>query len=319
MDAVASCADVDWALRSIDIDRHLIAGPPVFFPLNTTARLVEALARRVGERHLGALIGKRSEYSDLSWYSEFVLTAPTLGEAFQRGAKALPTIHPGCRVSLDSRDGHAILLFHSEIQNVIGSHHIDEFMPIMLIDLGRRFLGPGWLPAWVELPHSSVNGANVLQEIYGVPVIFRSSAAGIAMKLEELAALNPKGFSVESEVVLRDLPGLLGINPPRSFTDLVVEVLRFQVILGDVSAETIAERLSLGVQTLQRRLRHEGTSFRKLRTEFLMARAADLLTQTDHNVDDIARALGYTETNSFRRAFRTRFGLTPTGFTADRR
>ena len=157
MDAVASCADVGWALRSIDIDRHLISGPPVFFPLNTTARLVEALARRVGERHLGALIGQRSEYSDLSWYSEFVLTAPTLGEAFQRGAKALPTIHPGCRVSLDSRDGHAILLFHSEIQNVIGSHHIDEFMPMMLIDLGRRFLGSGWLPAWVELPHSSMN------------------------------------------------------------------------------------------------------------------------------------------------------------------
>ena len=315
---MTSCGDVDWALRSIDVDRQLIAGPPVFLPLDSTARLTEALARRVGERHLGALIGQRSEYTDLSWYSDFVLTAPTLGEAFQRGAKALPTLHPGCRVSLDARDGYLILLFHSEIQSVVGAHHIDEFMPMLLIDLGRRFLGAGWLPAWVELPDYSLNGIGALEEIYGVPVMFRPGAAGIALKLEDLAAPNPGGIVVDREVVLRDLPGLLGVEPPRSFSDLVVEVLRFQVILGDVSVETAAERLSLGVQTLQRRLRHEGTSFRDLRLEFLMSRAADLLTQTDHSVEAIARSLGYNETNSFRRAFRTRFGLTPTAFARNR-
>lgn len=319
MDAIATPRDVDWALRSAQIDRHLIAGPPVFLPLDTTAKLTEALARRTGERHLGALIGQRSDYEDLSWYSDFVLTAPTLGQAFRRGAKALPTLHPGCRVSIDTREGHLVLLFHSEIQNVVGAHHLDEFMPMLLIDLARRFLGSRWLPAWVELPDSSINGVTDLEAIYGAPIVFRPGAAGIAMTLEDMAAPNPRKTPADTEILLRDLPGLLGVAPPRSFSELVVEVLRFQIVLGDISVETVAERLSLGVQTLQRRLRTEGTSFKKLKSEFLKFRAMDLLAQTDHSVADIGRALGYKEINSFRRAFRAWFGVTPTQFLGDKR
>ena len=294
-------------------------GPPVFLPLVTTAKLTEALARRTGERHLGALIGQQSDYEDLSWYSSFVLAAPTLGEAFRRGAKALPTLHPGCRVSLETREGHLVLLFHSEIQNVVGAHHLDEFMPMFMIDLARRFLGSQWLPAWVELSDGSINGIGDLEAIYNVPIVFRPGAAGIAVLLADMAAPNPRETPAGREVTIRDLPSLLGVAPPRSFSDLVVEVLRFQIVLGDISVETVSERLSLGVQSLQRRLRTEGTSFKKLKSEFLKFRAMDLLSQTDHSVADIGRALGYKEINSFRRAFRAWFGVTPTQFLGDKR
>jgi len=319
MDDLSNPGDVDWALRKVEIGRHLIEGPPVFLPLGTTAKLTEALARRTGERHLGALIGQHSKYEDLSWYSKYVLAAPNLGQAFQRGAKALPFVQPGCRVSFDRRDDHIVLLFHSRIQSIVGAHHLDEFMPTFFTDLVRHFLGSQWSPTWAELPKNSIVGKNELEAIYGVPIVFRPGGAGIAMALDDMAAPNPRKILAKNEVLLRDLPGLIGISPPETFSELVMEIMRFQIILGDISIEAIAERLSVSVQTLQRRLRTEGTSFRMLRSEFLKLKAMDLLTQTNHSVSEISKALGYEETNSFRRAFQVWYGVTPTQFSFDRR
>ena len=314
LDSIASRREVDWALGKVDINRRLIGGQPVFLPLDAEAKLAEALSRRLGERHLGALVGQRYDYSELSWYGEFVLTARTLGEALLRAAKALPVLHPGCRVSLEFADGCYLLLFHSGISHVVGASHLDESMAFLMIDLIRRFLGANWTPAWVTLASASDTGSSALEQIYGTSVVFRSEGAGIALRPHELEAPNPNGRSLGKTMLLRDIPTLLGVVVPTCFSETVVEVLRFQVVLGDISQDTVAERLSLGVQTLQRRLRREGTSFREIRNAFLKQRAADLLTQTDHSIEEIARSLGYEETNSFRRAFRTWFGLSPTEF-----
>lgn len=315
LDQMTSRQEVDRAMRRVAINRRLIAGPPTYLPLDIEARLAEALARRVGERHLGARAGQHYKYEKLSWYSDYVLSAPTLGVAFLRAAKALPVIHTGSYVSIERKGQHVVLLFHSEIQHVLGARHIDECLPMMMIDLARHFLGDTWMPDRVELPTASKPGLNDLEAIYSAPVTFRSEAAGIALDRQNLDVANPNSFSVNKRVMLRDLPSLIGVLPPRTFTDTVLQILRFQIVLDDISIDAVAERLSIGVQAMQRQLRAEGTSFRQVRELFLKARATDLLRETDHSVAEIARSLGYEETNSFRRAFRKWTGLTPTEFT----
>ena len=72
----------------------------------------------------------------------------------------------------------------------------------------------------------------------------------------------------------------------------------------------------MGRRTLQRALKTEGTSFREIRMRFIEARARTLLLESDLDVAAIARALGYDEPNSFRRAFRGWSGQTPDAFRA---
>lgn len=78
------------------------------------------------------------------------------------------------------------------------------------------------------------------------------------------------------------------------------------------TVDRLARALGLGASTLRRRLGAEGTSFRTLLANVRMDAAARLL---DHGATSLAaaEAAGYASRSHFARAFRGRFGATPTG------
>jgi AraC-like DNA-binding protein len=106
------------------------------------------------------------------------------------------------------------------------------------------------------------------------------------------------------------------VEPPRTMADAVMQVLSTQLVVGDLSEESEASRLSIGRRTLQRALKAEATSFRELRARFIETRARALLSESGLEVQSIARALGYEEPNSFRRAFSGWTGQTPDAYRA---
>ncbi|HVV34626.1 MAG TPA: helix-turn-helix domain-containing protein [Vitreimonas sp.] len=74
-----------------------------------------------------------------------------------------------------------------------------------------------------------------------------------------------------------------------------------------------ARRLGMSVATLRRKLAHEGLSFRQLRQEILNERAhARLLSRA--KIADVADDLGFSDSRSFARAFKTWNGATPRAF-----
>ena len=77
----------------------------------------------------------------------------------------------------------------------------------------------------------------------------------------------------------------------------------------DVSA--VARELGLGDRTLQRRIDDDGTTFRKLLLEARQELAREYLNRPDIDVAEVAYLLGYEDSNSFYRAFRTWEGTTP--------
>ena len=136
----------------------------------------------------------------------------------------------------------------------------------------------------------------------------------LAIPLGDLRAPNPGPPSVHQVVGFADLPALMGVEAPRSTIEEVDYVLRTQFVLGDMSEESVAMRLSVGRRTLQRLLKEEGTSFREVKARFIENRARSLLAESDLDTDVIAASLGYEEPKSFIRAFRGWTGLTPHAF-----
>lgn len=314
VDALGTPKVVDRALRHAGLSRDLLSAPPGYVPLAQEAVFAEFLARDIGAAHLGTEIGRRLRYDMLDWYARYVLASSSLGAALTRGAQALPIIHPGCGVVQRVQSGHVVLGFDTGIGHVVGARHIEESLPLILIDLVRHFRGPDWQPAWIELPGKNGNGAGGLEKLLSVPVHFDAPAPAIALRLADLRARNPVRRTVRAAIALADLPGLAGVAPPETATDTVREVLRLQFLAGDTSQEAVASRMRIGVRTLQRRLMAEGTTFRDVLSELLRDRACALLQESDFSIDEIAASLGYSETNSFRRAFRDWSGMTPTAY-----
>ncbi|MBK0398556.1 AraC family transcriptional regulator ligand-binding domain-containing protein [Limibaculum sp. M0105] len=301
--------DVGW--QRVGLSPDILDGPPLFLPYRIQAEVMEAMARTLGERHLGAMVAARYSYEDLGIYAGYVLDAPRLDSAFARGIAALRTVLSHAKAGLRPSGDRLVLSYESGIRSVVGSRHIDEGLPLILTDLCRRFLGSGWYPEWVELPGARPPTAQTLSVLFGAPVHFGCDLPGIALRPKDLTRANLAPRPAREVVVAADLRELLCNQPPSTATGVVREAIEVQLRLGDTSLEKVAARLGLGPRSLQRRLAVEGAEFRTLRQSILSARARALVTETSRPLNEIAAALGYDEVNSFRRAFRSWFGASP--------
>ncbi len=73
----------------------------------------------------------------------------------------------------------------------------------------------------------------------------------------------------------------------------------------------VSNEIGSSMSTLRRRLREENTSFRKIKGEIMHELACRMLLSSSMTVDQIAGALGYSESASFGRAFKRRAGTSP--------
>lgn len=80
---------------------------------------------------------------------------------------------------------------------------------------------------------------------------------------------------------------------------------------GQSSMEATARKLGLSKRTLQRRITAEGTSYQRILDDTRTNLAQHYLTSTALTVAEISFLLGFSEPNSFYRAFRTWTGTTP--------
>jgi AraC-like DNA-binding protein len=80
---------------------------------------------------------------------------------------------------------------------------------------------------------------------------------------------------------------------------------------GQASMASIARKLALSTRTLQRRIEAEGTTYQQVLDETRTDLARHYLQNTALSVAEIAFLLGFSEPNSFYRAFRAWTGTTP--------
>lgn len=319
IDRMAPREVVDAALARFEIERDLLAGPPVYLPRSINAAVIEEVSRRIGDRHLGAHLGQRFRYGVFGLYAEEVLGASTLRHAVERGALTLPIVNTTSSVSIDEDGELATIRYETGIGSVMGARHIEEAVPLILRGVVRHFLGPRWHPVHVDLPRSAGRRRRALEEIYATSVQFDADCPAIALQRADLGTANPASAGRRSGMTLSELSERLGIQPPTDFAQSLREALRLQMMLGAPSAQAVANRLGLGQRLMQRRLKAEGTSFRSIRADLFREHACFLLSEAGLSVAETARALGYEETNSFRCAFETWTGQSPTAFARSKR
>lgn len=92
LDRIAGRAVVSRALSEAGISRKVLAAEPGFVPYAIEAVFLEAVARALGERHLGAQLGLAFDYSAYQSYARYLLGACHLGAAIGRARRAQPLL-----------------------------------------------------------------------------------------------------------------------------------------------------------------------------------------------------------------------------------
>lgn len=321
LDTIAPIRTVSRALDMAGVTRDLLRSDQGFLPYIIEAVVLEAVARSLGERSLGALVGQRFDYNCFAAFADYVLAAPNLTDALVRSQRAIHFLHPGANFSLRQSGDNLVFGYRSGLETAVGHRHLSEGSIFIITHVFRHYLGQDWRPAWIDVPKGDRKDEARLQDLTGTEIRGGSEILAFGVSTGDLLAPSPSPSLTHAKAIVAfgDLPVLMGVRPPKTTMDKVSDVMRAQLLLGDLSEESVARRLSTGTRTLQRLLMAEGVSYRELRSQLIEARASALLLESDIDIDEIAKTLGYSEPNSFRRAFRKWTGFSPGRFRRERR
>ncbi|WP_246116522.1 MULTISPECIES: GlxA family transcriptional regulator [Cobetia] len=180
---------------------------------------------------------------------------------------------------------------------------------------------------WESLPEFSqrfddVDAVESLYEISEDGFYCAGGSAAIDMSLELIRRKHGHAlYRAVREQLIHD-QGRLPASRQRGFSqqseDLADPLLRRAIMRMEseleapLSIQALAQELGLSWRQLERRFHHGvGCTPQAFQAERRLVHARSLLHDTRHSITDIALACGFTSHPSFSRAFRRRFGITP--------
>lgn len=189
----------------------------------------------------------------------------------------------------------------------------DEYSGITHSDCAIHFRHGTWLD------RSQEEADTLYSEFSGCPVIFNSTFSGFEAPesfWQTPFRLSNKWTQEKSVRLLERLP-----ETTRPAQTAEEEVRTILVQAADKqeypNLDQVAEKLNVSARTLMRNLDKEGVRFKTLANDVRFERAKQLLRSTSQSTKAIAFAVGYRESSSFVRAFKSHTGLTPSQWRTD--
>lgn len=288
---------------------EIASNPDLRLPLASLVSTFESAGIEAGERCFGLRVGQQMAPQNFGAWAAYSVSAATLGEALQRFVRGLRVFQAGADSLLHSSGDRITWSYRRPYRQTGGIQHADHVLPPM-IQLVRAYLGSDWFPQLVHVCYPRDAAAQQLELRLGTSVRFNMPGIAVIFEKADLAARRTDPVSIEEQLTFSDVLALSG-GERDGTVEAVRDILDLTIMRGESDLEGTAQLAGIGPRSLQRQLRSEGTSYRRLLEQVRMRRAMGLLRETAEPVGSIAFALGYREPANFSRAFRRVTGHAP--------
>jgi AraC-like DNA-binding protein len=256
------------------------------------------------------LVAQRCDFSVLGIVSLLARHSPDIGTAWRTTIERLHLHDRGAVITLEISGAFAVLGYSIYERDVVGSGQVH----LLAIALAQRIMeglcGGPWHAAEVHLPVRRPPGEAPFRRFFGAPPRFNAERAALVFPASLLKRPIP-GADAAVRRAAEALAAHLERESSRAVGPAVRRALRALLVSGHASEDSVAAAFSMHRRTLNRRLRSERTTFRRLLDETRFEVARQLLRDTDAAIDHIASGLGYSGPTAFGRAFKRWSGLAP--------
>ncbi|MCH8618309.1 AraC family transcriptional regulator [Undibacterium sp. TS12] len=269
-------------------------------------------ARRQGGADLGILSGARKSLPQLGAMASGMRAQESLSQAMQfgleyqliAGAMVELVLEPGEKTSVLS----ARPLFDDvELQDFLDADHLAT-----AINVSRALCGSALQLEKVELRGNRQASRSVGEDFFGCPVSYGADVSRIIVSNSVfdtiLPAPDPALAQTSKEICDAELAAI-GLSGKQSLLRKLVSLQ-----CENQSVPELASVLGISPRSLHRLLVREGCSYFQLAESLRMEKARHYLRNTSLSLDDIAEQLHYSDSRSFRRAFKRAVNLTPSEF-----
>lgn len=180
-----------------------------------------------------------------------------------------------------------------------------------ILELGRRGTGRHIRPLRVEMVREGPV-SEMHHSYFDAPIRTGQPRNALVLDPTDLD-LSFSGHNPEVLAILEPaLAASLGeVVAQSSLSEQVRVLIKRRIASGKPEVAEVARALGMSDRTLQRRITEDGTSYRSLVDTARQELARELLSDERNSIDEIAFLLGFQDSGSFYRAFRTWEGITP--------
>lgn len=279
-----------------------------FYTYNDAVSLLGVGAKQSGIEHMGLMLGKLGGLSALGQYGDYIAAAPTLYRAMMRATALIKWISPHLGLSLQREGPRMAWQMMHPASRSKNSHHGYFHTATLLIEIVRRATSPDWVPDEIRIGDSAYAGA-AIQELLGTEVRYVENQWAVVFPRRLLAQPMrewPRPAEAGSRESLMD--GIIS----QDFESSLKVLVRSLLATRHVNEEMFARICGLSLRSFQRQLAENGGyRFREFVSQVRFDEAKSLLSDRRRPLNEVGRALGYSEQANFTRAFVRWAGMPP--------
>ncbi len=309
--------DIDQALAAAGIAADALNDNGKRLPGEAHERLLDHLLRVSGDPLFGLHAARYVQPGSWSVLGYIAMNCATLGEAMSRIVPYEKLVGDMGVSRIESGADEVRLIWTCRHQQADIRRHMVENVLASWLLYARWIAESAHSPREVWFEHALPDGVDLAEyeAVFGCPLRFDQPCNALLVPLEYLdVALRQADANLLRTLEEHALTLIAGLDDDEPLPRRVKTALRLLLKDGLPRKERVAEKFNMTVRTLQRHLQQADTSYQQILDELRRELAEHYLLRSDLAIQDIACYLGFTESRSFHRSFKSWTGQTPGEF-----
>ncbi|AFZ54473.1 transcriptional regulator, AraC family [Cyanobacterium aponinum PCC 10605] len=298
------------------IPENIFSQPENLLSLHQVFNAIDSFAHRQGIDYLGVLASEKLEIEDLGLFGKILRQSFTGYDLLRTIITLLSkTYSSGVRVWL--KEENDVIWFNHQYPNLQydknrqGGYYA-FFLHFQAI---RSMIGFDWYPTDLYFQGQTVKGLSDIDLFSRSRIHFnqRYNSIGISKNVLYLP-LKRESQNIDYNEEQDLYEHLISSSPDVDFSKALQQLIRSQLLGGNIQIQTIADAIGMSKRSLQRCLGDRGLSYFHLLDQVRFQLAVEWLKDTNIPIGEIAFELHYSEINSFTRSFKRWTGVTPSDY-----
>ncbi|OQX33723.1 MAG: AraC family transcriptional regulator [Oceanospirillales bacterium LUC14_002_19_P2] len=297
--------------KRCNITAQLLADQRTRTPHHAQTLFWQACEDVTGDPLIGLHLGEHTPLFRGQVLEYLFLSSHTFEEGLQRALLYQRLLSDAISGRLEITEDRCALIVAPSTGDAVSIRHLSDSIMLGVIRFFQHVTDGAFKSLSITFSHEGVGVDSEYQRVFGCPVSFGGEADELVFDPAVLGYRSlhaePELMRAHEQVASEQMARLEKQDVVMAVTRVIAELLDS----GQVSLESVAERLEITARTLRSRLAEAETSFNQLLAGYRSNLARRLLARTDESIDEIVYLTGFSEPSTFYRVFKRWTGLTP--------
>lgn len=300
-------------LKQVNLSPKLLEEQEMFFQYYDFVRLMNLASYTLKEEAFGLHLGSKQGLDILGSMAYLLKNCNTVGDALTSLRRFYHIHQTSADIGLSVANGLVTLSFSINISIEDSTTQSLDLALAIGVNLLNTLTSSKIKLQSIHLQHAAPENKKCYKSLLGLMPVFNSTFNGVTFD----ASILDKHIDEADPNLLAILTSQLNSNNIGYVDEIpsfVETLIRQNIAVTPISIDKVAELMALSVRNLQRYLKEQNTSFRKIVDNVRNNLASQYLIDSTLSLNHVSDALGFSNYSEFSRAFKRWNNMSPKNF-----